>query len=68
MHLDITFTMHMSTQLLDIYLVPEIYYKRDVLKIPRANPSLTNAPGEYNYIVYPDRMTRMVNKSLKALL
>ena len=65
-HLDITFTMHNYAFLLNIYLVTEIYNKRDVLKIPcRNKPSLTIAPGEYSYtvFVYPDRMTCVMYKS-----
>ena len=49
----ITFTMYvMSTHLLNICLVTDIYYKRDVLKIPRVNPSLTIAPGKCHIHVY----------------
>ena len=45
--------------LLNTYLLTEIYNKRDILEIPRANPSLTIATSEYscNVFVYPDRMT-----------
>ena len=60
MHLDIT--THMSTHLLNIYLVTVIYLEGDNRNIPRVNPSLTIAPGEYscNVFVYPDRMTHVI--------
>ena len=53
--------MHDYAYLLNIYLVTEIYNRRDVLKIPREKRSLTVTPGEYNYnvFVYPDRMTHI---------
>ena len=53
-----------------IHLVTEIYNERDVLEIPRVNCSLTTAPGEYSYtvFVYPDRMTRVMNKSRMRIL
>ena len=44
------FTMHNYISLLNFYLMAtDIYYKRDVLKIPRNDHSLTIAPaaGEY---------------------
>ena len=46
---------------MNICLVTDIYSKRDVLKIPRVNPSLTIAPGEYscNVFVYPERKTHV---------
>ena len=64
-HLGITFTIHNHAYILNIHLITEIYNKRDVLKIPRNDHSLTIAPGEYsfNVLVYPDRMTRVMNKS-----